>query len=221
MDIQINKYIDHTNLKPDASKLAMDQLCGEAMEYRFAAVCVSPYFVKYVADKLRNTDVKVATVIGFPMGYACAASKVEEVKRAISEGAHELDVVVNIQAIKAGDFNAVKNELESIVTYTHLKNTLLKVIIEIGLLTSQEIIQVCKICTDAGVDFVKTSTGVIGRGVTTSDIILLRKLLPAKVKVKASGGVKTREQAIDLIEAGADRIGASASISFIPTSEEE
>ena len=220
MDIKINEYIDHTNLKPDATKMAIDQLCGEALEHNFKAVCVSPYFVKYAFEKLKHSEVKVATVIGFPMGYACAAAKVEEVKRALNDGAHELDVVVNIQAIKAGDYNYIKNELESICTYTHIKNHLVKVIIEIGLLSQQEIINTCKVCEEVGVDFVKTSTGVIGRGVTTADIILLKKILPAKIKVKASGGIKTIEQVNDLIEAGADRIGASASVSFVNQIEE-
>lgn len=221
MDINISTYIDHTNLKPDATKMAIDQLCGEAIEHGFKAVCVAPYFVKHAAEKLKHSDVKVATVIGFPMGYACAASKVEEVKRAINDGAHELDVVVNIQAIKAGDYNYIRNELESMTTYTHIKNNIIKVIIEIGLLTQQEIINTCKVCEEVGVDFIKTSTGVIGRGATTADIILLKKILPAKMKVKASGGIKTREQVLDLIEAGADRIGASASVSFVNKIDEE
>jgi deoxyribose-phosphate aldolase len=220
MDIKINEYIDHTNLKPDATKMAIEQLCGEALEHNFKAVCVSPYFVKHAFEKLKHSDVKVATVIGFPMGYSCAAAKVEEVKRALNDGAHELDVVVNIQAIKAGDYNYIKNELESICTYTHIKNHIVKVIIEIGLLSQQEIINTCKVCEEVGVDFVKTSTGVIGRGVTTADIILLKKILPAKIKVKASGGIKTLEQVKDLIEAGADRIGASASVSFVNQIEE-
>jgi deoxyribose-phosphate aldolase len=220
MDIKINEYIDHTNLKPDATKMAIEQLCGEALEHNFKAVCVSPYFVKHAFEKLKHSDVKVATVIGFPMGYSCAAAKVEEVKRALNDGAHELDVVVNIQAIKAGDYNYIKNELESICTYTHIKNHIVKVIIEIGLLSQQEIINTCKVYEEVGVDFVKTSTGVIGRGVTTADIILLKKILPAKIKVKASGGIKTLEQVKDLIEAGADRIGASASVSFVNQIEE-
>ncbi len=219
--MDINTYIDHTNLKPDATKMSIDQLCGEAIEHRFKAVCVAPYFVGHAAEKLKHSDVKVATVIGFPMGYSCAAAKVEEVKRAINDGAHEIDVVINIQAVKAGDFNYIKNELESITTYTHMKNHVVKVIIEIGLLTQQEIINTCKVCEEVGVDFVKTSTGVIGRGTTTADIILLKKLLPSKIKVKASGGIRTREQVIDLIEAGADRIGTSASVNFITIPDEE
>lgn len=219
--MDINKYIDHTNLKPDASKMAMDQLCGEAIEHAFKAVCVPPYFVFHAADKLKHSDVKLCTVIGFPMGYSCAAAKVEEAKRAINDGAHELDVVINIQAIKAGDYNYVKNELESITNYTHIKNHLIKAIIEIGLLSQQEIINTCKVCEEAGVDFVKTSTGIIGRATTTADIILLKKILPAKIKVKASGGIRSREQVLDLIEAGADRIGASASVSFMNNLEND
>jgi deoxyribose-phosphate aldolase len=196
------------------------KVCKEAKMYAFAAVCVPPNFVKLAKELTAGSDVKVATVIGFPMGYSCAAAKVEEVKRALNDGAHELDVVVNIQAIKAGDYNYIKNELESICTYTHIKNHIVKVIIEIGLLSQQEIINTCKVCEEVGVDFVKTSTGVIGRGVTTADIILLKKILPAKIKVKASGGIKTLEQVKDLIEAGADRIGASASVSFVNQIEE-
>jgi deoxyribose-phosphate aldolase len=212
--MNLQSYIDHTNLKPDASKIAIDQLCREAMEYGFAAVCVSPYHVKTCVEKLKGSDVKIATVIGFPMGYSTTPAKVEEVKRAIDDGAHEIDMVINIQALKANDLAYVKNDIESICTYTHLKSHVLKVIIEIGLLTQQEIISICKICEEIGVDFIKTSTGVIGRGATTADIILLRKLVPAKMKIKASGGIKDKNAALDLIEAGADRIGTSSSVNF-------
>lgn len=210
----LESHIDHTNLKPDASKIAIDQLCREAMENNFVAVCVSPYHVKTCVEKLKNTDVKIATVIGFPMGYATTPAKVEELKRAIDDGADEIDMVINIQALKAKDLVYVKNDIESLCTYAHLKNHILKVIIEIGLLTQEEIIAVCKICEAVGVDFVKTSTGVIGRGATTADIVLLRKLLPAKIKIKASGGIKDKQTALDLIEAGADRIGSSSSVTF-------
>jgi deoxyribose-phosphate aldolase len=212
--MNLQSYIDHTNLKPDASKIAIDQLCREAMEYGFAAVCVSPYHVKTCVEKLKGSDVKIATVIGFPMGYSTTPAKVEEVKRAIDDGAHEIDMVINIQALKANDLAYVKNDIESICTYTHLKSHVLKVIIEIGLLSQQEIISICKICEEIGVDFIKTSTGVIGRGATTADIILLRKLVPAKMKIKASGGIKDKNAALDLIEAGADRIGTSSSVNF-------
>jgi deoxyribose-phosphate aldolase len=212
--MNLQSYIDHTNLKPDASKIAIDQLCREAMEYGFAAVCVSPYHVKTCVEKLKGSDVKIATVIGFPMGYSTTPAKVEEVKRAIDDGAHEIDMVINIQALKENDLAYVKNDIESICTYTHLKSHVLKVIIEIGLLSQQEIISICKICEEIGVDFIKTSTGVIGRGATTADIILLRKLVPAKMKIKASGGIKDKNAALDLIEAGADRIGTSSSVNF-------
>jgi deoxyribose-phosphate aldolase len=212
--MNLQSYIDHTNLKPDASKIAIDQLCREAMEYGFTAVCVSPYHVKTCVEKLKGSDVKIATVIGFPMGYSTTPAKVEEVKRAIDDGAHEIDMVINIQALKANDLAYVKNDIESICTYTHLKSHVLKVIIEIGLLSQQEIISICKICEEIGVDFIKTSTGVIGRGATTADIILLRKLVPAKMKIKASGGIKDKNAALDLIEAGADRIGTSSSVNF-------
>lgn len=212
--MNLESYIDHTNLKPDASKVAIDQLCREAMEHGFAAVCVSPYHVKTCVEKLKNSGVKIATVIGFPMGYATTPAKVEEVKRAIDDGAHEIDMVINIQALKANDLVYVRNDIESICTYTHLKSHMLKVIIEIGLLTQSEIITICKICEEIGVDYIKTSTGVIGRGATTADIILLRKLVPSKMKIKASGGIKDKNAALDLIEAGADRIGTSSSVNF-------
>lgn len=207
-------YIDHTNLKPDASKVAIDQLCREALEHNFMAVCVSPYHVKTCVEKLKHSDVKIATVIGFPMGYSSTPAKVEEAKRAIDDGVHEIDMVINIQAVKAKDWAYVKNDIESICTYTHLKNHLLKVIIEIGLLTQEEVISICQICEEVGVDYVKTSTGVIGRAATTGDIILLRKLLPGKIKIKASGGIKEKQTALDLIEAGAERIGTSSSVNF-------
>jgi deoxyribose-phosphate aldolase len=207
-------YIDHTNLKPDASKVAIDQLCREALEHNFMAVCVSPYHVKTCVEKLKHSDVKIATVIGFPMGYSSTPAKVEEAKRAIDDGVHEIDMVINIQAVKAKDWTYVKNDIESICTYTHLKNHLLKVIIEIGLLTQEEVISICQICEEVGVDYVKTSTGVIGRAATTADIILLRKLLPGKIKIKASGGIKEKQTALDLIEAGAERIGTSSSVNF-------
>lgn len=218
--MDIAKYIDHTNLKPDATKAQIDQLCREAMEHGFAAVCVSPYYVRRCSEMLKDSPVKVCTVIGFPMGYSCTAAKVEEAKRAIDEGADEIDIVINISALKSGDINYVKNDIESVTTYSHLKSTAVKVIIEIGLLTNEEIKTICQLCEEIGVDFIKTSTGVIGRAVTLSDVILLRKTVSSKTKIKASAGIKDREFAIDLIESGADRLGTSAGVAIVSVPEE-
>jgi deoxyribose-phosphate aldolase len=218
--MHLAKYIDHTNLKPDISTAQVDQLCREAAEHGFASVCIPPYYVKRAVEQLKESEVKVCTVIGFPMGYACTPAKVEEAKRAIDEGAAELDMVINMAALKAGDLAYVKNDIESVTTYSHIKNVIVKIIIEIGLLTAEEVKIICAICEEVGVDYVKTSTGVIGRAVTLADIISLRKIVSIKTKIKASAGIKDPEFARDLVEAGADRIGTSSGVSIVATHEE-
>jgi len=154
------------------------------------------------------------------MGYACTPAKVEEAKRAIDEGASELDMVINIAALKAGDLAYVKNDIDSVTRYSHIKNVIVKVIIEIGLLTAEEVKTICQICEEIGVDYVKTSTGVIGRAVTLADIISLRKIVSIKTKIKASAGIKDPEFARDLVEAGADRIGTSAGVNIVASHDE-
>lgn len=207
--------IDHTLLKPDASEEEIKKLCAEAKEYCFAAVCIPPYFVRKCKQWLAGTPVKIATVVGFPLGYAHTPAKVEEARRAIDEGADEIDMVLNIIALKADDTNYLKNELTSVATITQLRGGKLKVILETGLLTEAEIVRACKLCTEMSVDFVKTSTGFVQPGATIEVVKLLRKILPKSIKIKASGGIRTKEFALQLVEAGADRIGSSASVSIV------
>lgn len=207
--------IDHTLLKADATEKEIKKLCAEAKEFGFAAVCIPPYFVRKCKLWLADSNVKVATVVGFPLGYSHTPAKVEEARRAIDEGAGEIDMVINIIALKAGDWNYLKNELTSVATIVQLRGGKLKVILETGLLTESEIIKACELCKEMSVDYVKTSTGTIQPGATIETIKLLRANLPKSIKIKASGGIKTKEFALKLIEAGADRIGCSASVSII------
>ncbi len=212
--MKLNNYIDHTLLKADASRAEIMQLCQEAISNSFFAVCVPPYWVREVKAKLHGTNVKIATVVGFPMGYSHTPAKIEECKRAIDEGANEIDMVVNIIALKENDMNYLKNELTSATAMVHLRGAKLKVILETSLLTDDEIIRACKLCSDMGADFVKTSTGING-GATIEAVKLMRANLPKSVKIKASGGIDSKEKALELIKAGADRIGCSKSLKII------
>lgn len=207
--------IDHTLLKADASEREVKKICAEAKEYGFAAVCIPPYFVRKCKLWLSDTNVKTATVVGFPLGYAHTPAKVEEARRAIDEGADEIDMVINIIALKAGDWNYLKNELTSASTIVQLRGGKLKVILETGLLSNAEIVKACELCTEMTVDFVKTSTGFTQPGATVEAVKLLRANLPKSIKIKASGGIRDKEFALQLIEAGADRLGCSASVSIV------
>lgn len=207
--------IDHTLLKADASEKEVKKICAEAMEFGFAAVCIPPYFVRKSKLWLSDSKVKVATVVGFPLGYSHTPAKVEEARRAIDEGADEIDMVINLIALKAGDWNYLKNELTSAATIVQLRGGKLKVILETGLLSETEIIKACELCKEMTVDFVKTSTGFIQPGATVEAVKLLRANLPKSIKIKASGGIRTKEFALELIEAGADRLGCSASVSIV------
>ncbi len=207
--------IDHTLLKADTSEREVKKLCAEAKEYGFAAVCIPPYFVRKCKLWLIDSNVKVATVVGFPLGYAHTPAKVEEARRGIDEGADEIDMVINIIALKAGDWNYLKNELTSAATIVQLRGGKLKVILETGLLLESEIIKACELCKEMSVDFVKTSTGFIQPGATVEAVKLLRANLPKSIKIKASGGIRDKELALQLIEAGADRIGTSAGVSLV------
>ena len=207
--------IDHTILKADTSKEEITKLCDEAKQYGFAAVCVPPYWVRECKNQLRDSKVKIATVVGFPMGYSATPAKVEESRRAIDEGATEIDMVLNIIALKAGDYNYLKNELTSAGTIVQLRGGKLKVILETGLLTKDEIIKACELCSKLSVDYVKTSTGYIDKGATVEDIKLLRAHLPKNIKIKASGGVRDKATALAMIEAGADRIGTSSGVKIV------
>lgn len=213
--MEIASKIEHTVLKADTSNEDVERICQEAKENNFAGVCVPPYFVKKAATLLEKSDCLVVTVVGFPLGYSTTPAKVEETRKAIDEGADEIDMVINIAALKNKDYSYVENDIQTITTLAHLRNKKVKVIIETALLTQDEKIKACEICAKIGVDFVKTSTGFASSGAKVADIELLRKKLPENIKLKASGGIKTKEQAEDLVKAGADRLGASSSLSLI------
>lgn len=213
--MDLARYIDHTILKADCSLDAIHKVCEEALEFGFAAVCIPPFFVKEAAQMLEHSKTKVATVVGFPLGYAATPSKVEEVKRAIDEGASELDAVVNLCALKSSNWNFVRNEMDSLVTACHMRGKILKVIFETGLLTQAEILKLCQTATEADVDFVKTSTGYNGEGATVAVVEMLRKNLPKNIKIKASGGIRDRQTVEAMIAAGANRIGTSASVDIL------
>lgn len=209
--------IDHTLLRPDALLAEVRQLCEEAANAQFAAVCVPPYFVGNAADYLRESAVKVATVVGFPMGYAPIASKVDEIKRLLEEDADEIDAVVNIAAVKNGNWRYVRNDIESMTVATHIKGKIIKLIFEIGLLNSAEIVQLCEVCNDIGINYAKTSTGLLGAGATPEVVQFLREHLAPTIQIKASGGIATRAQAEALLAAGATRIGSSKSLALLNT----
>jgi len=212
---ELASSIDHTNLKPDVTSETIVQYCKEAIEYGFAAVCIPPYFVKKAAWELKEESVKVATVVGFPMGYSATPAKVEEVKRAFDDGADEVDVVVNINAIKEKDWNYVSNDIQSTTWAAQMKGKAIKIILEMGLLNNEEIEKLCEICNETGVNFVKTSTGVNGSPATVTMIKQLKSLIKKDIQIKASAGIRTREEAIALLEAGATRIGTSAGIKIV------
>ena len=213
--MNIASYIDHTVLKPTTLLADVEKLCAEARQYNFAAVCVPPLFVKKAIGLLQDTDVKVATVIGFPFGYSAIEAKVAETILAIIDGAHELDLVVNISAIKNNDWQFLASELNAILPIVRSKNKVLKIIIESGILTDDEIIKCCDLYGIAGVDFLKTSTGYADKGATIEAVQLLRKHLAPNIQIKASGGIKTYTFAKQLIDAGATRLGCSSSIQIV------
>jgi deoxyribose-phosphate aldolase len=208
-------YIDHTLLRPDASQNQILTLCEEAKMHNFAAVCVPPCFVRTAAGVLADTEIKIASVIGFPLGYSLTDVKFFEAHKALGQGAAEIDVVMNLSAFKSGHFSEVQEEIEQLVTLCHFRNALLKVIVETALLTEDELVQACELCADGGVDYVKTSTGFSARGASITDVRIMRAALPGNVKIKASGGIKTREFALDLIAAGADRLGTSSGVALL------
>ncbi|MHB8088266.1 MAG: deoxyribose-phosphate aldolase [Anaerolineaceae bacterium] len=207
--------IDHTLLKPDATPDKIAQLCFEARKYHFASVCVNPTHVKLCADLLRDSDVKVCTVIGFPLGATSAEVKTFEARNALDNGATEIDMVLNIGALKAGDNEVVAKDIRGVVETVHAAGSLVKVIIETALLTDEEKVIACLLAKEAGADYVKTSTGFSGGGATVHDIALMRKTVGPTIGVKASGGVHSREDAEALVAAGATRIGASAGVKII------
>lgn len=211
--MNIASMIDHTALKPDTTKDQIEKLCNEALEYGFASVCVNPCYVSLCSQLLKDSKIKVCTVIGFPLGATTTAVKAAEAAEAIQNGAREVDMVINVGAVKAGDFDYVKKDIEAVVQAAKGK-ALVKVILETCLLTDEEKKISCKLCKEAGADFVKTSTGFSTGGATVEDIRLMREIVKPLLGVKASGGIRDYETAKAMVDAGASRIGASASVAI-------
>lgn len=211
--MNINQFIEHTLLKPNASERQVIELCHEAKEHKFYAVCVNSCYVALAKQLLFNTDVKIVTVIGFPLGATATEAKVFEAKNAINDGAHEIDMVINIGLLKSKNYVAVFKDL------SHVKiaigKTPLKVILEISDLSKNEIVKACEICVDAKVDFIKTSTGFSKGGATLTAVKIIKKIVKDKARIKASGGIKDLDTALKYIEAGADRIGTSSGVAMM------
>ena len=212
--IPIASYIEHTNLSPTLTIKDIDQLVEEAKQFNFFGICVPPFWVKRAKREIGNAPVKLVTVAGFPLGYNMTETKLDEIKRGIENGADEIDVVWNITSFKTG-IPWTKIEIAKCSKLTHDYQKPLKVIIETAYLTNQEIEEACKLCADAGADFVKTSTGFASSGAKPECIRLMRNALPKQVGIKASGGIKTYEQIVELIDAGADRIGTSSAVKIM------
>lgn len=211
----IASYIDHTVLKPTTTVADIEKLCAEARQYSFAAVCVPPLFVKTALALVAGSPVKVATVIGFPFGYSAIEAKVAETVLAIVDGVHELDVVINISAIKNNDWQYLASEINTLLPIIRKTDKVVKIIIESGVLTDDEIIKCCDLYGAAGVDFMKTSTGYAEKGATVEAVALMRRHLADAIKIKASGGIKSYTFAQQLIAAGADRLGCSSSVQIV------
>ncbi|MCI1189630.1 deoxyribose-phosphate aldolase [Hymenobacter sp. DH14] len=212
--------IDHTLLRPDCTEAQIIQLCEEATAHGFATVCVPPCYVALAAGKLEGTAVGICTVIGFPLGYATSAVKFKEAEVALYDGATELDMVINISALKSGKTAAIQDEILDLADLCHVHQAQLKVIIETALLSEAEIELAAALCVAGEADFVKTSTGFASRGASVADIELLRRVLPETMRIKAAGGIRTRAAAEALVAAGADRIGSSNSIALLAESDE-
>ena len=208
-----NKMIDHTVLKADTPLETVKRICDEAMEYGFASVCINPCHVAYCADYLKDSDVNVCTVIGFPLGANTSAVKAFETKDAIANGADEIDMVMNIGALKDKNYDLVRDDVKAVVEAAN--GTLVKVILETCLLTEDESKKACELCVEAKADYVKTSTGFSTRGATIEDVRIMKEAVHGKAKVKAAGGVRTPEDMVKIVAAGADRIGTSAGCSLV------
>ena len=213
--MNVASYIDHTILKPTTVLDEVKKLCDEAVNSKFAAVCVPPPFVKASKEFLKGSDVKVATVIGFPFGYSTTSAKLAEVVQALEDDADELDIVINITDAKSGLWNQLEKEMKQLIAPIHENAKIVKVIIESGVLTDEEIITCCRIYSKLGADFVKTSTGYAETGATLAAVQLMKANLPSGIRIKASGGIRTYMAAKQYIEAGADRIGSSSGVSII------
>lgn len=219
--MDIARYIDHTLLSPDCTISRIEQICNEAIEHGFAAVCVPPCYVKTASELLHNNGISIATVIGFPMGYSTTATKLAELEEAITAGANELDVVHNISMVKNGDYQSATEEIQKLTDAVISNGKTIKVILETSSLFKEEILECCKHYSTVGVHYIKTSSGFNGEGASVVVVELLRKNLPVDIKIKASGGIRTFAKAKALIDAGADRLGCSKSIDIINGSLQE
>jgi len=212
---QLAKMLDHTLIKPTATKDHVTKLCEEAKKYNFGCVCVNPVYVPLAVQLLRGTNVKVSSTAGFPYGSTLPEVKAFEAKRSLESGAQEIDMVMNVGALKSRDYETVKKDIEAVANLKRsFKDVVVKVIIETGYLTDEEKVMACNLAKEAGADFVKTSTGIVG-GATIEDVKLMRKTVGEKMGVKAAGGIRTLQQALAMIEAGANRIGTSTGVAII------
>lgn len=212
---EIARLIDHTLLKPEATEAQVAQLCDEAVEYGFATVCINPVYVHFAAQRLDGSGVAVCNVVAFPLGATTTADKVFETRRAVADGSQEVDMVIHVGALKAGDVAAVRKDIAAVADACHEGGALLKVIIEAVLLTDDEKVAACKAAQAAGADFVKTSTGFAGGGATLADVRLMRRTVGPEMGVKAAGGIGTYADLLAMVEAGANRIGASKSLKIM------
>jgi deoxyribose-phosphate aldolase len=214
-DSDLAAMIDHTLLRPEATGVEIDRLCEEAKRYGFASVCINPYWVSRAKRQLRGSEVKVCTVIGFPFGANATATKIAETEAAIRCGASEVDMVINIGALRSGDMDRVRQDIAAVAARAHSADVLVKAIIETALLDEHQKVVACTVAKNAGADYVKTSTGFAKQGATAADVALMRRVVGPEMGVKASGGIRTRGQAKAMIAAGATRIGASTSVNIV------
>lgn len=221
IDINIARMIDHTLLKPEATPKDIEKLCEEAIQYQFASVCVNPCYVRLASEILKGRKIKVCTVIGFPLGANRTETKVFETEKAIEDGAQEVDMVMNIGMLKGGYYDYVEQDIRAVVNVAHKRDVLVKVILETALLTDEEKVKACLLAKRANADFVKTSTGFSKGGATSGDVALMRRVVGSAMGVKASGGIRSYEEALQMIKSGADRIGASASVKIVSGAKSE
>lgn len=217
----LNKYFDHTLLKPEATAEQIDKLCAEAAKYDFYSVCVNSCYVARCMENLRGTEVKIAAVVGFPLGACTSRTKAFETEEACMDGASEVDMVLNVGVFKDGDYDYIRDDIYAVVEAAAKYNAIVKVILETCLLSPEEIAEACKLAKEAGAHFVKTSTGFNNGGATVADVALMKKTVGDALEVKASGGIRDYDTAMAMIEAGADRIGASASVAIMEVYENE
>jgi deoxyribose-phosphate aldolase len=220
-DRAVARLIDHTILKPEATRDEVRQVCAEAAKFEFASVCLNPFWAKFAAAELRDSAVKVCTVAGFPLGATTSPAKVAEALAALRDGAEEIDMVINIGALRGGERDIVKADIQGVVSASHSHGAIVKVIIETALLDDAQKVLACRLAQDAGADFVKTSTGFSKSGATVADVTLMRRTVGKSMGVKASGGIRTLEDLRALVAAGATRIGASASVRIMQETSTE